>query len=222
MGMSNPFDRIVGGGESVVIDENGHFGYGEDVNGTAGQLKLSGSVKLLGGKDVEVFVDRNEGNGRFMLRGGWSGNKFLSSEMIATGSPPYNLRLGDDVLAGADDDLFRIDGVLNAESFRSGGAPTKPIADDSVVSISPPQDLGTLSLADLNGKVEQAVAQYNLDTASMVGVNSTSNVAFQTGSLSGTTGTDGTLTVSADAANGQVDVENRLGAEVTLSFVLLG
>lgn len=95
------------------------------------------------------------------------------------------------------------------------------IADDSVYSFKPPGNFGRLHVTSPHGTVDGEV-QYRTSNYPSAGALATllrdgGNIAVSTSVLTGTTGTDGKLTVAPDTS-GLIRIENRRGFEVLLAF----
>lgn len=97
---------------------------------------------------------------------------------------------------------------------------TATIADDAVYSITPQQDFGKILITDNNAEVGEFL--YDISNGAITEIaDLNGNFETSTSSLSGTTGTDAKITVSADSANGQIDIENRIGAERTFRWQIM-
>lgn len=121
-----------------------------------------------------------------------------------------------------------VDGVVNkdstvyAKTFVSANGFN--INDDSVVVFTPVSPFGIIFVnARSSGQgANSAVGIFRaVATAFMNSIYAGSSVAFTTGALTGTTGTDGKLTISAHS-DGNIYIENRLGATRSYSIGVLG
>lgn len=92
----------------------------------------------------------------------------------------------------------------------------KVIGDDSVATVSFDRPRLTLHV---HTDGESGLAFVDYGNGSVTSISTTTNVNFTTGDLGGTTGTDGALTVSADSAGSHIDIENRLGSQVTATII---
>ncbi len=99
------------------------------------------------------------------------------------------------------------------------------ILDNGVYSFTPGKIIGVLLIYGrdsgyfgVHGIVSYRVAatHFTLKIAGHAGL------AVATGALTGTTGVDGNVTVSANSADGKVYIENRHGLTINIGIVLLG
>jgi len=87
------------------------------------------------------------------------------------------------------------------------------IVDDGVGTIVPRLASGLMSIVIVDGSVNvQGLLAFS--SASVVKGSIASGIDVTTGVLTGTTGTDGKLTVSVDS--GKLYIENRLGSQVNM------
>lgn len=94
------------------------------------------------------------------------------------------------------------------------------IGDDSVHSFAPQKDFGKIVVQDGNAEVGEIL--FDISSGAITEVaDLNGNIATSTSSLSGTTGTDGNLTISADNSNTQIDIENRLGGSRTVRYTVI-
>lgn len=96
------------------------------------------------------------------------------------------------------------------------------LADDAATSITPTNVSGFLFIRRLAGGGTGAVISYDaltLNTYCFV-IAGTADVAATTGVLSGTTGADGKLTVSAHT-DGKIYIENRLGDTSYIGYIAI-
>jgi hypothetical protein len=103
--------------------------------------------------------------------------------------------------------------ILNLGSAQTT---TLTIADDSAKSITPANNRGVLFVEDDIGiaQILYDVANGSIQKGTQLGLITTA-----TGNYTGTDGSDGQLTVSADGTNGQIDVENRTGSQTTVRIL---
>lgn len=100
------------------------------------------------------------------------------------------------------------------------------IADDAAISFTPDKTYGALLLYrryySASATQVYALALYRVaDPVRMqLLLNGTSTEAT-TGALAGTTGSDGKTTISAHT-DGKIYIENRMGAEISVHYVLFG
>lgn len=97
------------------------------------------------------------------------------------------------------------------------------IADDAYETISPRNESGIIFIT-IPGLAanRQGIASFDVDSggASTVLISPTGDIEVTTGALTGTTGTDVKLTISAHT-DGLIYIENRLGAEYLINFKIL-
>lgn len=132
---------------------------------------------------------------------------------------PFNVRSFRNTFAGTDGEPYidrqRVRDLRSDRSYTD----TVTIADDGVYVISPRHTAGILSVVSeaslLRVFVGYRCSASGAQTAIMGAA--VSNVAVTTGVLTGTTGTDGNFTISADNA-GNLYLENRRGASAVVSF----
>lgn len=128
----------------------------------------------------------------------------------------------------ADGNFMVQDGVGNvvAESTETAStslgmdANTVTIGDDAATSFTPSGSEGVIAVTDDNaqgGVVHYKVSSTNATTS----IGGTASLAVSTGSLSGTSGTDGNLTVSANDGDGKIYIENRTGGSRNVSYRIL-
>ncbi|MBB4277241.1 parallel beta-helix repeat protein [Rhizobium mongolense] len=106
---------------------------------------------------------------------------------------------------------------------------SKDLGDDAVWSITPPRGLGqgvvrivceSTSNPTVRGEFFYRVVSSAAMTAMWKAPSATS--AETTGALTGTTGTDGIMTVSADVTSGKIYIENRRGSSVIVNVEFMG
>jgi hypothetical protein len=96
---------------------------------------------------------------------------------------------------------------------------TQTVSDDASVSLTPPDNFGKILVHDGNAEVGEFL--FDISSGSITEVaDLNGNFATSTSSLSGTTGTDGNITVSADSSNTQIDIENRLGGSRDITYLI--
>jgi len=99
--------------------------------------------------------------------------------------------------------------------------------DESVTKISPNANNGLLLVqVESDSEDEWLLAHFKVSsTAAMTSISKTSNVAVTSGSsdLSGTTGTDGNLTVHADSGDNEIHIENQLttAGSRTINYLII-
>jgi len=108
--------------------------------------------------------------------------------------------------------------TVTAAGYMSGSASA---ADDSAHSLTPAQSFGKIVIQDGNGEVAEFL--FDVSNGAITKVSDLGgNFETSTSSLSGTTGTDGKITVSADASSGELDIENRIGSSRTFRWHIVG
>lgn len=110
--------------------------------------------------------------------------------------------------------------TLQAAQLTSG---ENTIADDAVASVSIPNGAGLAKIVVSNG--DNDIAEFLVDVGTTAAITESADLntgfATATGTCGGTTGTDGNLTVCADATNTEVDIENRTGSQLTVRHHLV-
>lgn len=93
------------------------------------------------------------------------------------------------------------------------------INDNVAIAITPPNFIGTMMIWNTGGDANtSALVRYRCPATTAVGVMyAGTNIATATGALTGTTGTDGKLTISAHT-DSKLYIENRLGGNVLLRY----
>jgi len=147
------------------------------------------------------------------------------SDIVVSGGSEIVLT-GNNILGG----LSQAPNILSTNGLISGtnqpaayGLLGAVIADNAVATITPPRLGGFLMITVANGTTYNPAAQgivaYSCGAAlsvselSFTGIGT--SLAVTTGTLTGTTGADGDLTVSA--RSGDIQIENRLGGTRTIS-----
>lgn len=129
------------------------------------------------------------------------GNTGVWSDNLSPGYTPSANRVGASVLT---------------EGPRLAGKVT--LADDTVFSFIPARTHGTVQIWSYNASTVFAMCHFigvgTADTDLIAG-STTSNVERAIGALTGTTGTDGKITISAHT-NGRLYIENRLGSSIDI------
>lgn len=121
--------------------------------------------------------------------------------------------------------LTDLGGAPTIGTLNYTGAVLPNINDDGVYSFTPGNAIGVLLIYGRNSTYKQIVGMISYRvlathyTQIIVGY---ANLAAATGALTGTTGTDGNVTVSANSADGKIYIENRHGVTISLSAVLFG
>lgn len=110
-----------------------------------------------------------------------------------------------------------------SNNYKGGVVPT--ISDDSVGVLTPSSNIGIIMIAGRNGAYEQynAIISYRVTSSGnyCIEMTANANVDTSTANLTGTTGVDGRVTVSA-RTDGTLQIENRRGSGISLMYVLFG
>lgn len=119
-------------------------------------------------------------------------------------------------------DLHFINADLIADENQIKGT-NQTIADDGVYSFTPTNPSGfiLLSATDATMTTVYIMASYYVTGPNMVSIVAGSGCAVTTGALTGTTGTDTKVTLSAHT-DGKIYIENRSGASENFQFILFG
>ena len=166
-----------------------------------------------------------------------SANSFTAGQAIDGTSDQIQLRVQGHstqtsdlmVLEKSDGtDILNVDNAGSATlagTLKTTGARTNTpsIADDAVFSFTPPFTSGFILVHTANGAATKRVmAQYcTSGTAVMNAINIGTDYNVSTGALTGTTGTDTKVTVSAHT-DGKIYIENRSGSTATHNYTILG
>lgn len=95
------------------------------------------------------------------------------------------------------------------------------MTDDTATSITPSNSQGFLLIRRMGGSTGACIAFDAISgTAYCMMIAGTADIAVTTGILTGTSGVDGKLTISA-ATNGLIYINNRLGATIYLGYYCL-
>ncbi len=99
------------------------------------------------------------------------------------------------------------------------------INDDSVLIITPHDNIGALLINARNDAYKDAscLAIYRALATSFMEILAQPGIDVQTSTaiLTGTTGADGRMTISAND-NGNIYIENRLGLTISIAYTILG
>lgn len=167
--------------------------------------------------DQSLTVDQSRDEALYVRSNGNSGDIFnVNTNNENSHFPQGNVGIGIP-MSQAPASALEVNGTVKASSTRSGKV---TVADDAVHSFTPPTNFGHITVND--GSAEVGKCLFDLTTPNTTEDSDLNgNVVCQTGSLSGTTGTDGNLTVGIDSTNGEIDIENRLGGSRTVSFTII-
>ena len=99
--------------------------------------------------------------------------------------------------------------------------PMPGINDDTAVSLTPPNNQGFLLYRKIGGATGAIISFDAITgTAYCFKIAGSADIETRTGALSGTTGTDGKITISAHT-DGKVYIENRLGTTIYGGYITL-
>lgn len=204
---------------------------GDNLNYTDGNVVASNFEVPSGGgwfRDTGTTVGiclQSDGNVRARLGDAAGAKSFVIQDSSGTTVGYLNsdgamtldggITLGGALTAGGNINL--------GETFSLSGG-TATIADNSVYSFTPNQNIGVILLHSRHVTLR---ASYALLCYRCIGtvyaqlMVTGTNVEATTGALTGTTGTDGKLTISAHT-DGKIYIENRLGGNYYAGWVLLG
>lgn len=111
---------------------------------------------------------------------------------------------------------------VNAGTNSSFSTNKETIANDAAFSFTPAVSEGTIIIED-GVAVEGAHILFKVSSTNATAiVAATANVNVSTVALSGTTGIDAKLTVSANDSDGKIYIENRLGKPRDITYTILG
>ena len=102
------------------------------------------------------------------------------------------------------------------------GTTPAAIADDTAISFAPTNPYGAVLIISHDGEVNASgLFDYHVATTAYCSKICGGSVNTSTSILTGTTGTDGYMTVSANE-NGNIYIENRRGGARTINYLLVG
>jgi len=117
------------------------------------------------------------------------------------------------------DALDMIAGLFEQYQARSGTAFSRRVVDDSFVKFKPKNDNGVIDFGSAGATNWGKLFYWASATPACTPLNVGSDVDATTGALTGTTGTDGKVTVSAHT-DGYIYIENRSGASRTFYVMM--
>ena len=126
--------------------------------------------------------------------------------------------------AGASDVLNISSGGTRLNSGNYSGVAVT-ISDDAVYSFTPGQSIGVVLIYARHvsyNQVHGIVVYRTTSTHFTYKILGHAQLAVTAGALTGTTGVDGNVTVSANAGDGKLYIENRHGMAISIGVVLLG
>jgi hypothetical protein len=224
-------DTVFGGafGGNRVRIVNGAIGIG----GTSPAANAPLHIKVTAGEGLRIQGSGTTGDNSIAYltfydvngttRRGYVGDGSTFNDDIYLQADTGAIRLraggGSDTLV-LDGDDGTLTGALTAQRFITR---TDSIADDAVVSFAPNQIIGTiiLSSSSFGGSVPGIIHYRAVATATCTKIAGGANLNVTTGVLTGTTGTDGRVTVSC-TDSGIVYVENRMGGQMSIRITILG
>jgi hypothetical protein len=200
---------------------------------TAGQphLRVSSSDNTVGLKSQFIFEARNAAStpttfGRLTAEtvAATAGTEegMLRCETMVGGSLATRLRIG----AGVYTNTMTDPGVNNmaAQIFRGNGFSSNEIslAQNTVFSFTPAFSSGFLFVhAANNNATYRAFAYYVAGASALISaINGGTNMSFLTSVLTGTTGPNAFLNISANA-DGRIYIENRIGSTATFRYSII-
>ena len=102
---------------------------------------------------------------------------------------------------------------------------TTALADDGATSFTPNNTLGVILIYGraVGYSAEFGIVSWRVESTNFAQIIvGGTDLEVSTSALTGTTGTDGKLTVSADHTTGKIYIENRMGASRSYGYVLFG
>jgi hypothetical protein len=117
------------------------------------------------------------------------------------------------------DGALTVDGLATDQGHRYKNS-TRTISDDSVYSFEPTERAGILVIQN-SAANEAAIFQFSVGAPRCQLLVGNSSFAATTGSLSGTTGNDGDVTVSANDTDNKIYIENRGGFDRFVAWSIL-
>lgn len=97
--------------------------------------------------------------------------------------------------------------------------------DDTAIALDPGKIIGVFVIAARGASYKQAwaIGSYRVGSGAFI-VPFVKDASVQTtvGTLTGTTGADGFVTIGVDTVPGKFYIENRLGMTISINFILLG
>ena len=111
----------------------------------------------------------------------------------------------------------------HTKAYQFGTSTGHSLSDDAVLTITNvPIEYGLILIHSVS--TDFGIVGFRAQSGAAetyLGLNSSGRIAVTTGVLSGTTGTDGKLNISA-ATNTNLYIENRLGGGTTVGYTLIG
>lgn len=107
--------------------------------------------------------------------------------------------------------------VIPNTSLINIGTQSVSVNDDNFFTVTPPQNSGLIEVFVENTDNTFGKLYFDVTTPSAIEAYSASLFDITTGTLNGTTGIDGRITVSA-ANDGKIYIENRLGSSKTIVY----
>lgn len=127
--------------------------------------------------------------------------------------------IGDARLPGTVPHTDEANSFTALQQFASIYSNRMVIDDDSIRTITPAEGYGVLTVSRFGSAEVVAGFRAASSPTSDILVQRATLVEVSTGALSGTTGTDGKITISAKS-DGTIDVENRVGGGIVLGFLV--
>lgn len=113
-------------------------------------------------------------------------------------------------------------GLIMGESNRIIGG-TKELADNAAYSFTPTVDHGAMMIWCKSQSLSRhLILSFDISSDAIFAWVNPADTAVVTGVLTGTTGADGSLTVSVHSVDGKIYIENRIGATRIIDWVMFG
>ena len=134
---------------------------------------------------------------------------------------------------GATDNRFKDLYLSGGVDISQGSAPqnafldyVRTISDDSVYSFSPDSSIGVLYIYGRNTSYSNVFGMVSYRTAAtaycLQVLDPNSLISTSTSVLTGTSGTDGQVTISAVSSDGKIYIENREGGAISIGIHISG
>lgn len=189
------------------------------------------------GGGANDFLDLNDtpssysGAGSAVVYVGTAGTALLFGPVLPATSGTVVLRTATQTLTNKTLDAPTFTSRATGQAFRSFS--TGSIGDDGVYSFAPFPTSGMLLINSTSGggvrpDVQALVAyRYASGLSAIMRIIAQPSTAIETTGntdtvLTGTTGTDGVVTISSSPTNGLLYIENRTGANITINVTVFG
>lgn len=232
---ADTFVPKVGATVAAGIALSNTFTVGQIIDGAADEIQLRVQGHTAQTSNILVVEQSNGADLLSVANGGTmtvNGDAFIDSfnDRVALKVQGHSTQTNDLMILEKSDgtDVLNVDNNGNmtaAGSLKATGTRTNSvsIADDAVHSFTPPFTSGFILVHTSNGDgTKRIMAQYSTSGVAVmdpISIGSAYNAA--TGALTGTTGTDTKITVSAHT-DGKIYIENRSGAAAAFNLTILG